>query len=84
MGFEFLTETTPTARKVHCCIWCGEKIKKGEKYIRQDGLFDGDFQSNKYHAECRKAATAYFRLDKDSFDDTFEPYSFKRGTYEEQ
>lgn len=32
---------TPTARKEHTCMWCGCKIKKGEKYERQTIKWDG-------------------------------------------
>jgi len=46
------TRSTPTAKREHRCIWCGEAIPLGEKYIRQKGRFDGEWQDNPWHDEC--------------------------------
>ena len=52
MCFEMSTETSPMARREHRCIWCGEPIRVGEKYSRQKGKFDGEWQDNPWHDEC--------------------------------
>lgn len=48
-----LKETEPKARKDHVCDWCGNKIKAGTKYFYQVCTVDGDFQTVKYHPECK-------------------------------
>lgn len=63
------------ARKEHRCIWCGEPISSGEHYHFQVGIFDGDFQNNKFHQECAKASSEFFQEE-----DSFSPYEFKRGS----
>lgn len=77
-----LSQTTPIARKEHTCIWCREKILKGEKYNRWTGIFDGDFQSNAMHLECQRAFNEQSRIYGYISCDGFEPYSFKRGSME--
>ena len=46
------TPTNPTARKPHVCIGCGYIIPQGEKYVQQEGFFEGKAYRNKYHNEC--------------------------------
>lgn len=46
------TPTKPTARKPHVCIGCGAYIPKGEKYVQQEGFFEGEAYRNRYHYEC--------------------------------
>ena len=31
------------ARKPHGCYWCGEEVKRGEKYMHVAGVEDGEF-----------------------------------------
>ena len=52
MGYTLLSETRPIARKDHRCIWCGEKIPKGEQYVAERSVFDGDMQNHHWHQEC--------------------------------
>ena len=40
MSFTQLSQFYPIARKEHICIWCGEKIKKREKYYCYSGISD--------------------------------------------
>lgn len=40
------------ARKEYQCVYCGEKILKGEAYSRASGSWDGDLQDWKMHNEC--------------------------------
>lgn len=42
------------ARKNHICTLCGLRIPTGTIYISNPCLFEGDFNHNKYHVECRK------------------------------
>lgn len=44
----------PKAKKKHQCIYCGGPIPVGEKYVQQEGFFDGYPYRNRYHAECYK------------------------------
>jgi hypothetical protein len=71
-----------TARKEHRCIWCPEKILPKETYAVETCIFEGDFQSNKYHPECLKACKEMARKEDRDFD--FSEHEFKRGTTEER
>ena len=75
-----LRKTITTAKKKHFCIWCGEKIKIGEKYLRCIDVSDGDFQSNSFHFECNLACN------RDAFvaEEGFFPYTFYRGMTESE
>jgi len=76
---EFST-TKHKARKQHRCIWCGEAIVIGEKYVLHKIKFDGVFQSNKYHAECWGSMLC---SDFDP-DVGYAAFSMKRGKPEEK
>ena len=52
MSYSLLSETRPTARKDHRCIWCGQKISKGEQYVAERSVFDGEMQNHHWHQEC--------------------------------
>jgi hypothetical protein len=52
MSWQCLSSADRKARKSHKCIWCGEAILPGEKYVDVTGIFEGDFQNNKFHPEC--------------------------------
>jgi hypothetical protein len=52
MSYTALSKTTPKARKEHACTYCGEKVKVGETYYREEGVYDGNMQSLPYHTEC--------------------------------
>jgi len=56
MSYALLSEVTHNARKRHRCIWCGEPILVGTRYIRERSIYDGEPQSHKWHPECRDAA----------------------------
>ena len=79
MSYNLLSKTTPKAKKQHDCIWCPERIVKGEKYIREISIFD-DFQSHAWHPECWEAAQDYFRTNGES---EFDAHACKRGTNDE-
>lgn len=77
MSWQILSSGHRTARKQHRCIWCGEAIEPKTRYAHTAGIFDGEFQDNKFHVECDDACARYFR---DYNDDYFEPYEFARGS----
>ncbi len=78
MGYELLCETKPTARKDHRCIWCGQAIPKGSKYVHESSVFDGEFQNHHWHPECLH----YARTVNNESTWEFEPYSEPRGIEE--
>jgi hypothetical protein len=41
-----------TARKEHRCIYCGEPIRAGERYVYQTGVYETYWFVNKMHQEC--------------------------------
>lgn len=56
---EFGNSTYPKARKEYKCDLCDQIIKKGEKYHRWCGKYDGDMFDDKYHQTCQKIISAY-------------------------
>ena len=69
-----------TAHKQHVCIWCGESIVPGERYVKTCGVVETEFQVSKYHTECYDAMIDDADLDEDY--DGFEPHSYFRGKTE--
>lgn len=55
MSYTLISEERRTARKPHRCIWCWQRIAKGERYEYEAGINDGDFQSQHFHPECQAA-----------------------------
>lgn len=47
-----LKQLTPTAKKEHTCMFCGCKIRVGEKYSRDTLVFDGDLYDWVSHIDC--------------------------------
>ena len=78
--YEIISETRPKARKQYNCIWCPEKIQKGEVHFHEVSKYDGEFQDHRWHLECEKAAQAWFRESRET---EFEPHACKRGTNDE-
>lgn len=71
MSYTLLKEATVTARKQYECIWCGQKIEKGEAYIREASVYEGEMQDLKWHPDCKSDAQVYFNETGDS---EFLPY----------
>ena len=46
------------ARKDHKCIYCGETIPKGEVYIWEKGIYDGDIYEWHEHKKCYEVCNA--------------------------
>lgn len=81
MSFTFLSVDLRVARKEHRCIWCPEKILVGDRYQDVRCIYEGDFQANKYHPECKFACEEIARREG-PFD--FSEHQFKRGSTEER
>lgn len=60
-GYRLLSCVTRTARKPHRCIWCGEAIETGAKYIDERSVYDGRMQRHRWHPECLPACHAALR-----------------------
>ena len=82
MSYTLLSETHPHAKKDYQCIWCGEKIEKGLHHIHKRSIYDGDFQDQRFHIECDKAADKVSEIKHGDFD--FNEGDFKRGSTEER
>lgn len=80
MSDQQLSLTRPTARKDYPCIWCREKILKGERHMHEVSLYDGSFQDHRWHPECWEASESDIRKHGTL---EFMPHEFKRGTNEE-
>ena len=67
MSYTLISETTPVAKKAHTCIWCGEPIIPGQRYVRERSVYEGEPQNYKWHAECRADALECIREGDDEF-----------------
>lgn len=52
---QFTQSETHTARKVHLCMSCGERVLPGDQYVRWRCYQDGDAGTVKMHPECHAA-----------------------------
>jgi hypothetical protein len=75
--YQEISITNPKSRKEYRCIWCPEKILKGESHVHEVCKYEGDFQDHRWHQECWDAARKFFNENDES---EFEPNSFKRGS----
>jgi hypothetical protein len=75
VSYTLLSQTKPTARKVHRCIWCGEAIPKGEQYVSERSVYDDEFQHHHWHQECLENAQL---VNAGECNWEFEPYSNAR------
>ena len=55
---EFFTETRPIARKDHRCAECGGPIRRGDRYLRTTGKWDGEVSTIKTCVHCLAALDA--------------------------
>jgi len=79
--YNLISTTKPNAKKEYDCIWCSEKILKGEQHVKEVGEYQGDFQSNRWHQECHNAAQLYF---EESNENEFTPHNNERGSKKEK
>lgn len=66
------------AQKNHRCIWCGEQIPKGSKYLRETGEFQGEFFAQKWHPECELDSQNRAQDNGDGSWTEFDPYENER------
>jgi len=52
---QFIKEATHIARKEHRCLFCGDIIKKGERYNVWMSAEGGEIVTDKYHENCAYA-----------------------------
>ena len=50
-----MSTSKPVARKQHRCIWCGEPILSGTKYLFQRIRWEGSVHTQHWHFECEQA-----------------------------
>lgn len=62
---EFFSEAIHKARKDYKCCECGYPIRKGTKYWKCQGKWDGEISSYKQHIECRDACYSFQTGDPD-------------------
>jgi len=60
----------------HICIWCGQTVNKGQTYIIEKSVYDGEMQDHKWHPECK--LESYKQIWEDGIED-FIPYENERG-----
>lgn len=63
---EFYTSRFPKAKKEHECGLCGMIIRKGEKYHRYSGKYDGYMFDDMLHLSCQNIIDAYCNENNDS------------------
>ena len=51
---EFYEEATRTARKLHECCECEQKIKPGQKYVHSAGAWQGQFATYRTCIPCAR------------------------------
>ena len=68
---EFYTETHPKARKEHTCHICRGKIRKGERYSRESGKYEGEFSDRVTCKLCYLARDDHFNYTGDNEYDTW-------------
>lgn len=59
-GSEFIKETYPVARKEHRCTECSCTIGIGDKYAREEGVWDGKFTTYKTCFSCLSLREEFF------------------------
>ena len=57
---EFMSSSSPIARKSHRCEACGGEIKPGEQYIRESGKWEGAFFTRAWCQSCNRVMQFYF------------------------
>lgn len=68
---EFYNKSQPKARKDHVCEFCGQAIRKGEKYSYETGKYEGEIFARKLCLVCKNILDEFGR---DSGESEFEWY----------
>ena len=81
MSYVLMGAAYPKARKEHKCIWCGERIDKGEQHLNESSIYDEHWQRHRWHLECDADARNYFR---ETHEDSFDPHEAHRPDVSDQ
>jgi hypothetical protein len=76
MSFHCFSIKSVKARKLHKCIWCGQRIEVGSTYRDERSVFDGNMQRHRWHPECDDEAADFFRK---SGEETFDAHENERA-----
>ena len=63
----FYNKFTPKAQKSYKCFLCGETILKGERHVKEKGLWEGAFFERRSHDTCYLAIS--YHMENSDFDD---------------
>jgi hypothetical protein len=75
MSYSLISKRIVVAKKRRPCIWCGETIATGDRYVYEFSKFYGNIQRHHWHPECDTAAAEYFASDEGP---EFSPYENER------
>lgn len=53
MSYHLFSIRVVAARKPHRCIWCSQRIERGDVYLREASVYDGQHQNFAWHWDCR-------------------------------
>lgn len=68
MSYHLFSKTWQPARKPHACIWCGDRIRLLEVYLREKSIYDGHHQNHAWHWDCWFfAQVEYFNQGEEEF-----------------
>ena len=71
-----LQNKTVKTKVPHRCMWCAERIDKGNFAVYRVYVYEGEFDNDWMHPEC---ATAMRDLSAGDSNFTFQPGEFIRG-----
>ena len=74
MSYTLLSLTTPVSKKRRPCIWCGETIHEGERHEHERSVYQGEFQDQRWHPECR----AFYLKHAGEYENEFTAYDNPR------
>ena len=75
MSYRLFELKTRVAQKQHRCIWCGESIEPGAKYLDERSVYEGQIQRHRWHPECMPVCQQALR---ESGDSDFDAYQNER------
>lgn len=82
MSYSEIRNKPVVVRKSHRCAWCAERINAGEPAQYRAYVFDGDFNADWMHPECRDAMARY--PDQTDLMDGWSPGDFARGSVSDE
>lgn len=79
VSYTLIAKAERTSRKPHRCIWCGQQISPGDRYMHERSVYAGNPQSHDWHPECDAACQEEFS-GEGQFE--FEPFVSERPEQE--